>query len=94
MISRGTAWARNVRPVRLGVVFVALTLIAAFAFPAFPTNSASYCRVRVLIASPDVGTVDVLLNSLQIAGSNKLGDLTPYSTRPADHYGLRVFAPG
>lgn len=94
MISRGTAWARNVRPVRLGVVFIVLTLIAAFAFPAFPTNSASYCRVRVLIASPDVGTVDVLLNSLQIAGSNKLGDLTPYSTRPADHYGLRVFAPG
>lgn len=94
VISRGTAWAKNVRPIRLGVVFIVLTLIAAFAFPVFPTNSASYCRVRVLIASPDVGTVDVLLNSLQIAGSNKLGDLTPYSTRPADHYGLRVFAPG
>jgi len=89
-----TLFGAITRPRRLGLALVALGLCGMVAWPAFLTTSASYCRVRVLVATPDVPSVDVQINSIRIASGNKLGEMTPYISRPADHYGLRVFPPG
>ncbi len=89
-----TLFGAIARPRRLGLALLALGLCVTVAWPAFPTTSASYCRVRVLIATPDPASVDVQINSIRIAAGNKLGEMTPYISRPADHYGLRVFPPG
>ena len=89
-----TLFGAMTRPRRLGLALLALGLCVTVAWPAFPTTSASYCRVRVLVATPDPASVDVRINSILIASGNKLGEITPYIARPADHYGLRVFPPG
>jgi len=81
-------------PRRLGLALAALALCTAVVWPTYLATSSTYCRIRVLIAAPDVATVDVLTNSVQIAAGNKLGDFTPYVSRPTGYFGLRVFPPG
>ena len=85
---------KTCRSMHVIIMLISMALCAVVAFPAYHTTSATYCRVRVLIATPDVAKVDVLLNSVQIAVNNTLGDLTPYTSRAAGSFGLRVFPPG
>ncbi len=81
-------YARLVR--RVFLTFALLTLLLLLGIQALPASAASPSFVRLVNASPDVGTVDVFVDGAKFLGNTRFATVTDYLQLPAGHHNLQV----
>ncbi|GAC1400700.1 MAG: DUF4397 domain-containing protein [Ktedonobacteraceae bacterium] len=65
-------------------------LIALFGVQVTPVHAEGMAYVRVIHASPDVGTVDVFVDGTELLSSFQFGVVTPYVPLPAGGHNVQV----
>src|SRR6266699_6462925 len=81
-------YARLVR--RVFLTFALLALLLLLGTQALPASAASPSFVRLLNASPDVGTVDVFVDGAKFLGNTRFATVTDYLQLPAGHHNVQV----
>ena len=81
-------YARLVRRVFLPCALLSLLLLLGT--PALPASAASPSFVRLVNASPDVGTVDVFVDGKKFLGSAAFASVTDYLQLPAGHHNVQA----
>src|SRR5258708_33177857 len=67
-----------------------LVLLPLFATQAPPASAESASFVRLVNASPDVGTVDIFVDGAKFLSNAQYGSVTDYLQLPAGHHRVRV----
>ena len=75
---------------RISLVLGVLVLIASFGIQAKPTSAATPAFVRVVHASPDIGTADVFLDGTKLLSNFAFGTVTGYATIPPGPHKVQV----
>jgi Domain of unknown function (DUF4397) len=75
---------------RISFVLGVLVLIASFGIQAKPTSAAMPAFVRVVHASPDIGTADVFLDGARLLSNFAFGTVTGYATIPPGPHKVQV----
>ena len=81
-------YARLVR--RVFLTFALLALLLLLGTQALPASAASPSFVRLVNASPDVGTVDVFVDGAKFLGNSRFSTVTDYLQLPAGHHNVQV----
>src|SRR6266480_3445478 len=81
-------YARLVR--RVFLTFALLALLLLLGTQALPASAASPSFVRLLNASPDVGTVDVFVDGAKFLGNARFATVTDYLQLPAGHHSVQA----
>jgi len=75
---------------RVFLTFALLALLLLLGTQALPASAASPSFVRLLNASPDVGTVDVFVDGAKFLGNTRFATVTDYLQLPAGHHNVQV----
>src|SRR2546421_7493117 len=81
-------YARVVRGVFL--TFALLVLLLLLGPQALPASAASPSFVRLVNASPDVGTVDVFVDGAKFLGNTRFSTVTDYLQLPAGQHNVQI----
>ncbi len=81
-------YARLVR--RVFLTFGLLALLLLLGIRALPASAESPSFVRLVNASPDVGTVDVFVDGTKFLGNARFATVTDYLQLPAGHHNVQV----
>src|SRR6266699_1669116 len=84
--NRSLARLVHLIPVTLGI----LALLACFGIWALPASAQSPSFVRIIHASPDVGTADVFLDGSKLLSSFQFGAITDYASIPAGPHKVQI----
>lgn len=74
----------------LFISLAVLALLASTAFQARPANAASSAFIRVVHASPDIGTADVFLDGTKLLSNFAFGTVTSYAAVPPGPHKVQV----
>ncbi len=75
---------------RISIALMVFTLVALFCMQARPTSAASPAFVRVVHASPDIGTADVFLDGTKVLSNFQFGTVTDYVTIPPGPHKVQI----
>jgi hypothetical protein len=75
---------------RILLILGILTLVTLFGTQARPASAASSSFVRVVHASPDIGTADVFLDGTRVLSNFAFGTVTDYVTIPPGPHKVQV----
>ncbi len=75
---------------RISLVLAGVVLVALFGTQARPASAASPSFVRVVHASPDIGTADVFLDGAKVLSNFAFGTVTDYVTIPPGPHKVQV----
>src|SRR5438876_366867 len=75
---------------RISLALVVFTLVALFSMQARPASAESPAFVRVVHASPDIGTADVFLDGTRVLSNFAFGTVTDYVTIPPGPHKVQV----
>src|SRR5256884_6453657 len=81
-------YARLIR--RVFLTFALLALLLLLGTQALPASAASPSFVRLVNASPDVGTVDVFVDGAKFLGNARFATVTDYLQLPAGHHNVQT----
>jgi Domain of unknown function (DUF4397) len=75
---------------RISLALMVFTLVALFGTQARPASAASPAFVRVVHASPDIGTADVFLDGKEVLSNFQFGTVTDYVTIPPGPHKVQI----
>jgi hypothetical protein len=75
---------------RISLALVVFTLVALFSMQARPASADSPAFVRVVHASPDIGTADVFLDGTKVLSNFQFGTVTDYVTIPPGPHKVQI----
>ena len=75
---------------RMAVTLGILALLTCFVTPVLPASAESPAFVRVIHASPDVGTADVFVDGAKLLSSFQFGAITDYASIPAGPHKVQI----
>ncbi len=75
---------------RISLALMVITLVALFCIQARPVSAASPAFVRVVHASPDIGTADVFLDGTKVLSNFQFGTVTDYVTIPPGPHKVQI----
>ena len=78
----------------LCLTFVTLTLLPVLSIQALPAHADSTAFVRIIHASPDIGTADVFVDGVKLLSSFQFGAITDYVRVPTGPHLVQVAAIG
>src|SRR5438128_131562 len=75
---------------RIALLLSVLALVALFGVQARPASAESPAFVRVVHASPDIGTADVFLDGTKVLSNFEFGTITDYVTIPPGPHKVQI----
>lgn len=75
---------------RISLALMVITLVALFCIQARLVSAASPAFVRVVHASPDIGTADVFLDGTKVLSNFQFGTVTDYVTIPPGPHKVQI----
>lgn len=75
---------------RISLALMVFTLVALFCIQARPASAASPAFVRVVHASPNIGTADVFLDGTKVLSNFQFGSVTDYVTIPPGPHTVQI----
>jgi hypothetical protein len=75
---------------RISLTILVITLVALFCAQARPASAASPAFVRVVHASPNIGTADVFLDGTKVLSNFQFGTVTDYVTIPPGPHKVQI----
>jgi uncharacterized protein DUF4397 len=72
------------------LALVVYTLVALFSIQARPASAESPAFVRIVHASPDIGTADVFLDGSKLLSNFQFGTVTGYATLPPGPHKVQI----
>src|SRR5947207_2250054 len=78
----------------LCLTFVTLTLLPVLSIQALPAYADSTAFVRIIHASPDIGTADIFVDGAKLLSSFQFGAITDYVRVPTGPHLVQVAAIG
>src|SRR6266705_3598886 len=75
---------------RLPLAISILALLVCFGTQVLPASAQSPAFVRVIHASPDVGTADVFVDGAKLLSSFQFGSVTGYAAVPAGPHKVQI----